>query len=48
LKELYANRARMTLNTDADGGFAVELEIPFREESEVDGLQPQRTSRANA
>jgi hypothetical protein len=37
LKELYANRARMTLNTEADGGFAVELEIPFHE---MDAARP--------
>jgi two-component system LytT family sensor kinase len=35
LQELYGNRARLTLNTDADGGFAVELEIPFHEGSDA-------------
>jgi two-component sensor histidine kinase len=33
LQELYGHRARLMLNTDASGGFAVELEIPFHEES---------------
>jgi len=31
LQELYGNRARLMLTTDAEGGFAVEMEIPFRE-----------------
>jgi len=31
LQELYGNRARLVLNSEADGGFAVEMEIPFRE-----------------
>jgi len=35
LRELYGNRARMTLNTEAAGGFAVEMEIPFREKQEA-------------
>ncbi len=35
LQELYGNRARLTLNSDADGGFAVEMEIPFHEKSDL-------------
>ena len=31
LQELYGSRARLMLNTDVDGGFAVEMEIPFHE-----------------
>lgn len=31
LKEVYGEEARLTLNSGADGGFAAELEIPFRE-----------------
>lgn len=30
LHALYGARARLTLNTGADGGFAVEMELPFR------------------
>jgi LytS/YehU family sensor histidine kinase len=35
LQELYGHRARLMLNTEADGGFAVEVEVPFREKGEV-------------
>jgi len=35
LQELYGNRARLVLNSEADGGFAVEMEIPFHEQSHL-------------
>ena len=35
LQALYGNRARLAFNTDAEGRFAVQLEIPFHEKSET-------------
>jgi len=41
LQELYGNRARLTLNTDAAGGFAAEMEIPFHETATNDVPNPK-------
>jgi two-component system, LytTR family, sensor kinase len=47
LHELYGHRARLVLNTDADGGFAVEMELPFHEQCDLKGRKLEAKSPGN-
>ncbi len=47
LLELYGNRARLMLNSDAEGGFAVELEIPFHEQTDLNAGELETKSLGN-